>query len=328
MAASITIAHGHERANLPVRVPHLMPFHIQHTGPAPVSTYFHIRPHTGPLWPLSSTTDPSLPSGDSQTVISTATANTEAVLCAEKKNISAVADSDRVVANPAVPATGEVDVVAANVKTPASTVQQSGPIQRLSESAKRFISSFRGRTVHGVEVTLPKGYAGIVLRGDTNDKTYPHTPTGSTSKHRPVRNSRRRPIEEEELDEMSIDDEEKPPGRVLKPTAKFDSFVLWNPDIPVDEGKDEYLRSLYEWTNIASEVRADVQLNVKCASRLGLTMLYYTDSPKRGSSDIENVLYDVQWVALYTTKHHWTILFIHIIFCNACGAHRRPVRGT
>jgi hypothetical protein len=45
MAASITIAHANGRANLPVRVPHLMPFHIQHTGPAPVSTYFRIQPH-------------------------------------------------------------------------------------------------------------------------------------------------------------------------------------------------------------------------------------------------------------------------------------------
>ncbi len=230
MAASITIAHGHGHANLPVRVPHLMPFHIQHTGPAPVSTYFRIKPHDGPLCQLSSIPDPSLPSGDSQTELTTATAVT-------------------------------------NVKAPASPVQQSGPIRRLSESAKRFISSFRGRTVHGVEVTLPKGYAGIVLRGDTNDQAHPHPSTGSKSKRRPVRNSRRNPIEEEELEEMSLEDEEKPPVRVLKPTARFDSFVLWHQDIPVDEGKDEYLRSLSEWTNIASEVRAYVQLNVKCASR-------------------------------------------------------------
>jgi len=75
------------------------------------------------------------------------------------------------------------------------------------------------------------------------------------------------PIEEEELEEMSLEDEEKPPVRVLKPTARFDSFVLWHQDILVDEGKDGYLRSLSEWTNIASEVRAYVQLNVKCASR-------------------------------------------------------------
>lgn len=46
---------------------------------------------------------------------------------------------------------------------------------------------------------------------------------------------------------------------------------------------------------------------------MGLTMLYNTDSPKRGSSDIENVLYNVQ-VALYTTAP-LDYLFIHIILC-------------
>jgi Ribonuclease H2 non-catalytic subunit (Ylr154p-like) len=261
MAASITIAHGHGRANLPVRVPHLMPFHIQHTGPAPVSTYFHINPHTEPLCQLSSTPNPSLPFGDSQTELTTATINTKVVLSEEKENIPAASDANRVAAEPTVTATTEVDVVVANVKAPASPAQQSGPIKRLSETAKRFISSFRGRTVHGVEVTLPKGYAGIVLRGDTNDRAHPYPSTASKSKRRPVRNTRRKPIEDEELDEMSLDDEEKPPVRALKPTARFDSFILWHPDIPVDEGKDEYFRSLSEWTNIASEVCSYVQLN-------------------------------------------------------------------
>jgi len=49
--SSVTTAHGHANKDLdkdfPIRVPHLMHFHIQHTGPAPVSTYFRIRPHFG-----------------------------------------------------------------------------------------------------------------------------------------------------------------------------------------------------------------------------------------------------------------------------------------
>ncbi|KAI9435360.1 hypothetical protein F5148DRAFT_1266732 [Russula earlei] len=46
VASSIAIANGH--TDVPLRVPHLMPFHIRHTGPAPVSTYFRIRPQMGP----------------------------------------------------------------------------------------------------------------------------------------------------------------------------------------------------------------------------------------------------------------------------------------
>ena len=96
-----------------------------------------------------------------------------------------------------------MDVVAANVKAPASPVQQPGPIQRLSESAKRFISSFRGRTVHGVEVTPPKGYAGIVLRGDTKPThTHQHEVNPSVVPYEILVEGR--------LDEMSLEDEENP----------------------------------------------------------------------------------------------------------------------
>jgi ribonuclease H2 subunit C len=213
----------------------------------------------------------------------------------EKENLLVATDSDLIVTDPAIiTAATEVDVVVAKVKAPASPVLQSGPIRRLSESAKRFISSFRGRTVHGVEVALPKGYVGIVLRGDANDQAHLHPSTASKTKHRrPARCSRGKPTEEEELDEvLPEEDEDGRLVRVLKPTAKFDSFVLWHPDIPVDEGKDEYLRSLSEWTNMASEVRACVLANVKTLVDLGLTMSYKIDSPKRGSSDLEDVLYN------------------------------------
>jgi len=47
---------------------------------------------------------------------------------------------------------------------------------------------------------------------------------------------------------------EHEPVRTLNPTGSFSSFVLWNPDLPVDEAKDEYLRSLNEWTQLAEEV--------------------------------------------------------------------------
>jgi len=62
---------------------------------------------------------------------------------------------------------------------------------------------------------------------------------------------------------------------------------------------------------------------------MGLTMLYNTDSPKRGSSDIENVLYNVQRAALYTTSTTG-LFYLFTLFCAipSSGVHRRPVRGT
>ena len=44
------------------------------------------------------------------------------------------------------------------------------------------------------------------------------------------------------------------PTHVLEPVLTFSSFVLWNPDIPANNGCDEYVRSLGEWTKLAAEV--------------------------------------------------------------------------
>jgi len=237
MAALVTIAHGHANKDLPIRVPHLMPFHIQHTGPAPVSTYFRIRPHFGPS-SLSSASETFVPSGDNERGSTTTVADTKVAV--EEKENAPLAVVDAV-----VPAT--------------ATALRPGAIARLADSAKRFVSSFRGRTVHGVEVALPNGYVGLVLRGDAHGKT--HQTTASNSKRPPTRLRQLRRKSDIAEDVQYLDDaarvspEDERPVRVLKPAARFDSFVLWHPDIAVDEGKDEYLRSLSEWVNIAAEVR-------------------------------------------------------------------------
>ena len=134
MAASMTIAHGHGCTNLPVRVPHLMPFHIHRSLPTFASDLTpepcaHCTRYPSHLFHLEIVKRSS----------STATANAKVVLFEEKENVSAAVDAERVEAGPAIKATAEVDVVVANVKAPASPVRQSGPIHRLSESAKRFI---------------------------------------------------------------------------------------------------------------------------------------------------------------------------------------------
>lgn len=231
----ITIAQGHP--NLPMRVPHLMPFHIHHTGPAPVSTYFRIQP--APLPPSVPTTHPAALAESGIQLPTVSAAVTTEVTLGDKENAP-------VTATP----TTEADTVA---KASAPRLLRPGPIERLSESAKRFISSFRGRSVHGVEVPLPNGYTGIVLRGDADGRR-PQAAMSKTTR-RSARQPRERPAEERLDDTSEALSEEEGPVKTLKPAAQFDSFVLWHPDIPVDEGKDEYLRSLSEWVNIAAKVR-------------------------------------------------------------------------
>jgi hypothetical protein len=55
-----------------------------------------------------------------------------------------------------------------------------------------------------------------------------------------------------EVEELPLAEEER--VDTFEVTGMFKEFILWNADAPVDEGRDEYLRAIHEWVNIAAEV--------------------------------------------------------------------------
>lgn len=69
-------------------------------------------------------------------------------------------------------------------------------------------------------------------------------------------------VKQEEEDEAPMEVEDPPPPEdkldvqvdKFEVTGTFKEFVLWNADVPVDEGRDEYLRAIHEWVNIVAEV--------------------------------------------------------------------------
>ena len=69
-------------------------------------------------------------------------------------------------------------------------------------------------------------------------------------------------VKQEEEEEAQMEVEEPPPAEEkleeqvekFEVTGTFTEFMLWNADAPVDEGRDEYLRAIHEWVNIAAEV--------------------------------------------------------------------------
>jgi hypothetical protein len=99
----------------------------------------------------------------------------------EEKEKAPLAVSDIVV--PAI-ATAKAEAVAKIYRIPCVA---NRVIARLADSTKRFVSSFRGQTVHGVEVALLGGYVGviIVLRADAHDKS--HQTLASNLKRQPAR---------------------------------------------------------------------------------------------------------------------------------------------
>ena len=218
--------------------PHLMPFHINYTGEAPVSTYFIVK--DSPVL--------SIPSHD------------------------------------------------ASKHVPDNSSNASGAPPPAINTKPTYASAFRGRAMHGLEVSLPQGYTGLVLH--TKDaSTRSSTPT-------PVIPMKRKPGEDSipgkllqkkkgkgipktrssamdmddsldiPADDMyafmsrADDDSSESPtlvgaggasdnsmNRSLTPVSAFGSIVVWQPDMPVDEGRDEYIRAMDEWTRLANVVR-------------------------------------------------------------------------
>jgi hypothetical protein len=111
----------------------------------------------------------------------------------------------------------------------------------LKDADKRFISSFRGRTIHGLTMDVPTGYTGLLLHGD------PQTPT-TVSHVDPVLHA------PDDSVDNDFEMDEEIPLRKLIPQSTFSSITLWHADRAVDETRDEYHRTLTEWMALSHEV--------------------------------------------------------------------------
>lgn len=214
-----------EKGTIPQCAPNLMPFNIKYTGTAPVSTYF--RPKPRPVeadLPTNVVTE----SQEGMSQLSTAT---------DAQNL---AESD------------------ANPVTTIDAVSKEGPL----------VAAFRGRTIRGTRISVPHGYTGVVLVGTDTDKTKKPPPSPPPLGRRPSRRSGRVIHVDEDDGPQDVDmdedgegvdadiqeEEEELPTRTLTLASIFSSFMVWNPDIVVDEGRDEYIRSLNEWTTLSAMV--------------------------------------------------------------------------
>lgn len=57
------------------------------------------------------------------------------------------------------------------------------------------------------------------------------------------------------MDSGADDDVPVTATRFMTPVGRFDSILVWNPDMPIDAGRDEYIRAMDEWTRLADVVR-------------------------------------------------------------------------
>ncbi|ESK89513.1 hypothetical protein Moror_16072 [Moniliophthora roreri MCA 2997] len=226
------IAISSSSASLPSCAPNLMPFSIDYNGTAPVSTFLRIED--------------------------------------AKRNIGApeVEDSEGPESQEITVDGAETSQLADTIaKLPLPSTSSASSLEAQKEDLpKRFISTFRGRTIHGLEVHVPEGYTGVLFRsegynkGGANSGGEDEEATGS----RTTRRSSRRVAAaidvdaEDENDEAPMNDiteeDQELQTTTLDASMRFSSFVLWHPDIPVDTGKDEYFATVSEWMKVAHAI--------------------------------------------------------------------------
>ncbi|EGN97030.1 hypothetical protein SERLA73DRAFT_185310 [Serpula lacrymans var. lacrymans S7.3] len=267
---------------LPECSPNLMPFHLSYSGLAPISTYFRVKPPPSKSLMATSTSltaeTSQMSISSSTTVVESQSTSADNALIQTQSSVGTLfAQNDHVMLEQ-----GSLSVVQGTSGTESTLPNtHSGEQGGSKEDLGRFVASFRGRLMQGVNVDLPEGYGGLVLRspnaaaGNTSATIIPIKTRGTKprSKSRPgigARATRRitrnakddiEPQDDNDIDDNADEirggkytDEDNTITRILKPTEMFSSFVLWSPDNPVDAGKDEYLRSLTEWTRLAAEI--------------------------------------------------------------------------
>ncbi|KAF9645809.1 hypothetical protein BDM02DRAFT_3189379 [Thelephora ganbajun] len=216
-----------ERGLLPERTPNLMPFNIKYTGTAPVSTYFRPKP------PPVQADLPTNVAGGSQEGTSQLSTTTDPTGLAESR-VNPMASLD--------------------------AVPKEEPL----------VAAFRGRTIRGTRISVPDGYTGVVLIGADANKTKQPSSLPSLGRRPSKRSGRVIHVDEDdEPQDIDMDDtgegadaggwgeEEDVPSRTLTLASVFSSFTVWNPDIPVGEGRDEYIRSLNEWTKLTAMIHCN-----------------------------------------------------------------------
>jgi hypothetical protein len=169
-------------AALPSCTPNLMPFHVNYTGPAAVSAFMRVRKlvvdeiENGP-------SETEATDGSSASVAKKEGEDaTEDIEMASDAQDSSLATKSSVEATPALSTSSEsqTTVVASESQTPSllsassssatlapTTTLTAPPIE---DADKRFVSAFRGRTIHGLTIDLPAGFSGLVLQTEDRDQ--------------------------------------------------------------------------------------------------------------------------------------------------------------
>ncbi|KAF8880209.1 ribonuclease H2, subunit C [Gymnopilus junonius] len=285
-------------SEMPTCNPNLMPFHINYSGLAAVSAYMRVEKAVSEALTTEDAKDgiskqantthtllglpgasAAVPSPDNMKIQENVSEDQKMqISLSTMQSIESVNCSSTTLSI----ATGSTLVIGSEASFTSEPTQASLPPPALEDADRRFVSTFRGRTIHGLTVDLPSGCGGLVFQSESEDTSSNPTKKENTaakgkaksggmeaagrSRGRLTRSavSKRPEVIAVEDDDVEMADPEHHrklvttlddrPVRNLVPKSQFSSFTLWHADRPVDKGSDEYFRTSTEWISLAHEI--------------------------------------------------------------------------
>lgn len=173
-----------------------MPFHIDYSGPASVSAFMRVEKLKSQGSDLGVGAEDGISSdvNSEQKTLDQPVVNEDMKVDASSIDISGPPSSviTNVKTSGSSTSSMETDnqVISESTLTVESQTSLSSDTTRVSlthpvldDADKRFLSTFRGRTIHGLTIDLPSGYSGLVLRGEgsnTNRESQEDTTNNKT----------------------------------------------------------------------------------------------------------------------------------------------------
>ncbi len=138
----------------------------------------------------------------------------------------------------------KVEVEKRGVGMPDNVPENGGGGDKRKEEEGRYVSTFRGRVMHGLDVGLPSGYSGLVLRSESGSSLSKEEESKGEEKAKGRRSD-------------SDDSDEVKGTTLLVGSGMYSTVRVWQVDNAVDGGRDEYIRSLREWVGLGSEMHRE-----------------------------------------------------------------------
>ena len=150
--------------------PNLMPFHIDYTGPAAVSAFMRVE-----KLKIAETAEATEEAAEASTESMPADVEMELPTVETSSNETRPTPDADSESQATVVASTSASQAASPSITPSSstaTVVATTPVSLppLEDADKRFVASFRGRTIHGLTIDLPEGYGGLLLQSEKAEK--------------------------------------------------------------------------------------------------------------------------------------------------------------